>query len=454
MNKKFEVLVCALAGMAFISLPMMGQERMSAERIAKEQAFPKKGVNPRTSESEQPDSVVMYDDAGYQANVLYYAAQGPRFYYFDYYKKWAISNDHFYVDLWPDAEYDVKYNSIGLVESMMYPDYGGNINDYRLVQFQYNANGYLTSEDSYVRPINSPTSPWVHIFQTTYFYDSYENWVGYQTYYLKGTVPKISYPTYSARVDSKGRIVYSEYNMGPDGWTTINGRHSKFKYYIWYYSDGQASSASVTNSVPVGSDNKGGFDVTVNIPTDSIASGSFTVNLPEGFTLDEKNTQLSVNLNNFNLTVTPQDNNSWIFEFNPKTARSMTDWAEDAANSLAHIAYTVDNTINDSIYNITVESILLETPGANNIPLPAITVPVQVNRVNTGIASAGNNHVYVSGNNLFIRSGNTCNITVYTVSGQLFKQQTIGAGETIIPLPAGTYLVKAGETVNKIIIIR
>ena len=450
MRKNFTKLVCV--GIAcFYMASALAQDNKPALRNIEGMIVPAEEVKLRAGEKEQPDSVVRYDDFGHRASVHYYADEGPRFYYSDYYKTWCSSLDHFYVNLWPEANYDVKYNSKGLVESITYPDYGGNINNFRRVQFQYNEKGYLLSSESHIRPINSPASPWQPLFKTTYLYDAYENWVGTLEYYLGGNAPVISDGEYSARVDNKGRIIYSEYNLGPGGSMWINEHRSQFCYYIWHYSDGRTPNVDIDNNDPVGNDNQGSFDLEVNIPTNTINNGSITITFPEGFTLDEKNTSLTLEFADlFDLIITKQDNNSWLFEIKPKTLKSASLRADEVSKML-QVAYTVDEKLLRGSYDISVHSILFESKGGNYIPEPAITVPVQLNRWGVSNVKVESNNIWASGGNLYIRTDKTCTLSVFTVYGQLFKQQTINAGETIIPLPQGIYFVKAEDTTKKII---
>jgi len=365
-------------------------------------------------------------------NVFYYAAEGPSLWYSDYYQCWCSSLNPFYMILWPKWEYDVKYNSQGLVESMTYLDYG-SINNYRSIQYQYNANGYLLSSDTYLRPVGSAESEWKLTFKDIYFYDAYENWVGTRsTYYLGGAASEVD-DIYSARVDSKGRIVYSE-NVGD--FENISGKHF-LDYFIWYYSDGRTPNVEVDNNTTINSDNQGGFDVNVNIPTDSINNGSITVTFPEGFMFDEKNTGLRIGSfvrsyqaeEDFELIITEQENNSWLFEIKPKNLKSASLRA-DEEKIILHIAYTTDESVETGTYNISVNNILFETNGGDYIPEPAITVPVVLESGNTGIQSIHSltPAVYAHNQTLYIQGENAEQIAIYSIAGNKLYEATIQKG--------------------------
>jgi hypothetical protein len=60
--------------------------------------------------------------------------------------------------------------------------------------------------------------------------------------------------------------------------------------------------------------------------------------------------------------------------------------------------------------------------------------------------------IWSYGSNLYVRTPQPVALYVYTVAGTLYRQQTLPAGETAIPLPQGIYFVQTGKTVKKILI--
>jgi len=400
-----------------------GQEKMSSIRMTGKKAPVRDEIKLRSSEKQIPDSVVEYfDSVDKYYEVYYYASEGPSFYYSDYYKCWCLSTDPFWVSLWLDMDLNVKYNSNGLVESATYID--ENSGDNRLVQFQYNASGYILSIDEYWSPAG--TTQWKHIFNTTYFYDSYENWIGTQDYNLQYDVPEVSVQ-YSARVDSKGRIFYSEH-VCPGDDCTFGGKPYKVDYFIWYYSDGRTPNVEMNNNTSINSNNQGGFDLNVNIPTDSISTGSITITFPDGFTLDENNTSLNLS-DLFDLVITKQDNSNWLFEIKPKTSKSATLRADDS-KAMLHIAYTTDESLETGTYNISVNNILFETPSGDYIPEPAITVPAVLDRSNTGIKQIYSlaPTIHINNQTLYIQDENAEQIAIYSIAGNKLYETTIQKG--------------------------
>jgi hypothetical protein len=60
--------------------------------------------------------------------------------------------------------------------------------------------------------------------------------------------------------------------------------------------------------------------------------------------------------------------------------------------------------------------------------------------------------VWSYGSNLYVRTPQPAALYVYTIAGTLYRQQTLPAGETTLPLPQGMYLVQTGKTVKKVLI--
>jgi len=432
------------------SSAVWGQEKAAEVRIN----LSKNRSELRADGKELPDSVVQYYDWGDRVNVYYYPSQVPRVYYSEDHDCWASSIDHFYIRLWREYEYEVEYNSEGLVKSLT------NRDDYEYVftRFQYNANGFLLSEERYTCPIGG--TEWEFTEKNIYSYDTYDNWVGSQWYYVEDGVLKPGDSSYTARVDNKGRIVYSEHNYDEDGVSRgkwIDGewheRHIYLEYYIWYYSD-HTPNAEVENNAPVGDDNQGSFDLNVNVSADSIQNGSVTVTFPEGFTLDEDNTSLTLDFAaNFTLTIIKQENNSWLLKIKPKELRSSAPLRADEVQKAIQVAYQVDEEVKRGSYDISVNSILFETPSGGIIPEPAITVSADLNRwatanedVEAGLkVYARDGQLYVSG----LVPGELW--SVYGVTGAVIYNGIAESSEAVIPLPARSiYIVRTSLATIKV----
>ncbi|GEM_PF-4371598 len=60
--------------------------------------------------------------------------------------------------------------------------------------------------------------------------------------------------------------------------------------------------------------------------------------------------------------------------------------------------------------------------------------------------------VYAADNRLYIETDKPCQLSVYTFTGQLHTQQQIPAGTTSLQPGKGIYIIKAGETIRKVLI--
>jgi hypothetical protein len=248
-----------------------------------------------------------------------------------------------------------------------------------------------------------------------------------------------------SKTDSDGNIYLKQY------FTSAGGKMYMTHYDI-YYPNSRTPSVDTGGNNPVGDTNKGGFDVNITVPADFVASGSFVIKFPGGFILDETNTRLSADFDGFALVITKQEDNSWLLELKPKGTRSVALRSEDVALVLAHIAYTVDGAVKRGTYDVTVHSIQFETPGGDAIVEPALTVPVQLNRWGVGNEAFTAPAIWSYGNSLHVRTPQPAALKVYTLSGALFRRQTLPAGETSISLPQGTYIVKIGSVAAKVTI--
>lgn len=275
---------------------------------------------------------------------------------------------------------------------------------------------------------------------------------------IPGTGIMAASDSYVFEFDSQGRKIRMNYcrnNFIYSGEPL--GKYLRW-YYIFYYSDGHTPNAEVDNNNPV-DNNQGSFDIDVNIPTDSINNGSITITLPEGFTLDEENTTLTLDFAGlFELTITKQENNSWLIEINPKSIKSAALTSAETTRML-HVAYKVDETLVKGTYDISINNILFETKGGSLIPEPAITVPVDVNRWGVGneYVSGKNTAVYASSNTLYIQTSQTENIAVYAPTGIKLYDAKIQSGTTTIDaanFPKGVLFVKGSSGWSKKVVLQ
>ena len=334
-------------------------------------------------------------------------------------ESYAIANPE---TLYPAACYSISYNPQNQPVLIVRTD--KSVEDLK-IEYQYNIDGELV------------------FYEHTEFYNN--QWESIKKYeYINGTMVETGQNRQTiSKTDSNG-YVYTKQFFVP----TANKWY--MTHYIIYYPNDLIPNAAVENSAPVGNDNQGSFDVNVNIPTDSIGNGSITVTFPEGFTLDENSTGLTLDFAGlFDLTITKQDNNSWLLEIKPKTLRSASLRAGEAGKML-QVAYTVDKGIEKGTYEISVNSILFETKSGNYIPEPAITVPAVLTResvANELIESAGI-MLYLIDRTLYIQSEKADRITVYSTVGQQLYETAIQPGMNTVNaanLPQGILIVRGSS---------
>lgn len=219
--------------------------------------------------------------------------------------------------------------------------------------------------------------------------------------------------------------------------------------YEVYYPQ-TSSSLESNNNEAVGDDNKGSFDIIVNIPADSLAGGSFEINLPDGFMLDADNTKLTVDFDQFELVITKQEGNAWKLEIKTKTLKSALPLSTKASTVLANIVYVVDEKVKEGEYDIAVKNIQFTTPVGNPIFEPEMTVPVLLDRTATGIDAIHISEVKIfsDGDALVIDSPLDETIDVYSITGARIYHGTKPAGKITVQipgLPGKMMVVKGGS---------
>ncbi|GHV47810.1 hypothetical protein FACS1894181_02050 [Bacteroidia bacterium] len=342
---------------------------------------------------------------------------------FHFYEKANPSNSYM------AYSYTISYN--GKNQPVLIQGYNRSDLFYK-VTYQWDSNGNITLYES--SELNTDTNKWVTTETCTSnngvsISEQYNSWSGER----KKTI---------AKNDSMGNTAIQQFYT----WTA--GKWYMTHYTVFYPND-LAPAAETGNNNPVGTDNKGGFDVNITIPADSIAGGSFVIKLPDGFTLDSINTKLILDFNGFELILTKQESNIWLFTIKPKATRSYT-ISSEAGKTLAHIAYTVDDKVKRGEYDITVSNIQFDTHGGNEIVEPAITVPAQLNRwgVSNEVIPSLEPALYVTGHTLYIQSSCAERITIYSINGLKLYESNVPAGTAKIDatsFPKGVLVVRGSS---------
>ena len=208
------------------------------------------------------------------------------------------------------------------------------------------------------------------------------------------------------------------------------------------------SSVIVEEPQPIEENGKGSIDVSFVLPGDFSITGSFRIELPAGYTLDEATTVLSETLAGlFKLIITAAGNNTWHIEIAPKNIRSshaLTDYTK-----VMSVGYIVDQSVANGNYEIELKDIDMQLEDGTPIEQESITVTTEVRRVGASIppTEASSIRVYSTAGNIVVENaplGET--IHIYNVSGALVAKTT----ETIVAVPQGMYVVKVGKANFKV----
>ena len=200
---------------------------------------------------------------------------------------------------------------------------------------------------------------------------------------------------------------------------------------------------------PVKENGKGSFDFSLEIPGNASITGSFNIQLPEGYTLDEATTLLSETLAElFELIITAAGNNSWRIEIVSNGGlRASHDLPE--YTRIMSIGYIVNESVSNGNYEIELKDIDMQLEDGTPIEQETITVATEVRREGTSLSSATASpvRVYPTEGNIVVENAPVGEIIhIYNVSGTLVAKTT----ETIIALPQGMYIVKVGKATFKV----
>jgi hypothetical protein len=244
--------------------------------------------------------------------------------------------------------------------------------------YAYNKDGKETSLEKYDW-VNESKS-WIKSTKDVYVFDNSGNKTMYQTY---------------AWADSK--------------WG--------FESYTIYYPNSNTSELEAIEIQPVSTDNKGNFEIGLTLPTEASLTGSFLISFPEGITLDEEQTALSMELSdNFELIITPKENNSWLVEIRTKELKST---AENTYQKILNIAYKTDENLPMGEYEIRLNNLNFELNDGTRIIEESLAVPVSIERYPAGIEEIDLSgvHVFANNNVLTIKSLVNERVEVYTLTG-------------------------------------
>lgn len=197
-------------------------------------------------------------------------------------------------------------------------------------------------------------------------------------------------------------------------------------------------------------ENNGSFDLsTQSFATNAAFTGTFTLVLPKGFTLDTQNTAMVDELfADYGLSSTALPNNTWSFLIEP------FDNATAVKGTFLTIAYTVDKDVVTGEYTAEIKDLFLSQGRETRIIEENLSTTLHVDRTGTSnqsIDTTTATRVYTDAGVLRVETEQSVQLNVYTVSGRCLVSKQISNTENI-NLPQGAYIVKAGNEIFKVVI--
>jgi hypothetical protein len=324
--------------------------------------------------------------------------------------------------------------------------------------------------DSYRYEYHSPGSGLRTLFEHTTFDGTKGKWVAghsgkmirkYESYQLEngGTgFNLLTHEEYGADVSGNwvGEVKYDvKYDSNNKKsiiyhYVWYGAKWTQIQYTVFYPPNSIVPNAGIGHNNPVYDTNRGAFGIETVLRIDSVAVISLVVKFPAGFTIDPAYTKLAEGWEDFDLTITSREGNEWQLDIRRRETRRATLRSDAPSTLLADIAYTVDEAMKRGTYNITVHSILFETPGGESIVEPAITVPAVLNRWGVGNEAADVSQPSAWSHNgaVYIRSSHPQQVAVYSLSGAKVYEGSVQAGTTALPaarLPKGALIIRSSS---------
>lgn len=138
-------------------------------------------------------------------------------------------------------------------------------------------------------------------------------------------------------------------------------------------------------------------------------------------------------------------------EFSMEDERNGT--ATDASGSInVYVQTSMNITIPENgTYDIIAAASVHETQSASSIQI----TPLEFREAGSMVESVGTDNdatVNTVAGGIVVNTSEGCLLNVYNAAGQTVEAAVISAGETTVELPTGFYIVKAGETVVKVVV--
>jgi hypothetical protein len=204
---------------------------------------------------------------------------------------------------------------------------------------------------------------------------------------------------------------------------------------------------NVVVETPQATGNEGVIRISLNLPSQESFAATFVLKLPQGFHVDRNASALADDLAaDYQLDITQQTGNSWLFEISLKPLRSLR--ADTEYRDLVDVVYTIDESVNTGSYEAKLTDVELTL--SDNTVIREDEIRVELTRGNAdGILPASSGaYVYYYQGILTVNTPATEQIAIYSMNGSLLYQSQKGTGEAayrIDHLPKGVLIVKGSS---------
>ncbi|MDR1719399.1 MAG: cadherin-like beta sandwich domain-containing protein [Dysgonamonadaceae bacterium] len=199
----------------------------------------------------------------------------------------------------------------------------------------------------------------------------------------------------------------------------------------------QTFTATGTVTLPSGVDNSGGYSLTTTV---AVTIGA----RPAQLSSDNSLASLSV----AGYTLSPAFDPG-VLNYTLQVPYSVTSITVNASANHNQASYYVSGAGGLSVGDNAVTVTVTAEDGTSRV----YTITVTRDNVPNGLETASSGlKVWTSDNTLFVSVLKSTNMSVYNLSGTLYKQQTVTEGETAVTLPRGVYVVRIDGATRKVVV--
>ena len=166
---------------------------------------------------------------------------------------------------------------------------------------------------------------------------------------------------------------------------------------------------------------EGTVNLALEIPTNTLFTGSFYIQLPEGFTVNTEKTSLAEALAGvLDWSITQEEGNKWLITISLKAETTLRRTADVAYTQIMQIIYNVEESVEDGTHEWLISELNFEFEDGTVIEETAIPVAILVDHSYVGIKAVTSEvQVYILNNQLYVNTPQKEMIYLYTIAGQL-----------------------------------